>query len=278
MMDKIVVSVIIPTRNSQGTLGDCLRSIQEQSYPDIETIVVDNNSTDSTIEIAREYTGKVFSQGWERSAQRNCGVRESEGKYVLIIDSDMILSQDVIASCLKKISEDKELMAIIIPEQSFGEGFWAQCKILERSFYVGVDWMEAARFFYKADFERVGGYNENMVGPEDWDLSQRIAKIGKLDRVDKLIFHNEGKLLLSKTIKKKYYYADKFLEYLKTNEKEPNVRYQTGIIARYKLFLSKPGQLFKNPFYGVGMLFMKTCEFGAGGFGHIKNKLTMGKQ
>ena len=51
-------------------------------YPDIETIVVDNNSTDSTIEIAREYADKVFSQGRERSAQRNYGVRESEGKYV----------------------------------------------------------------------------------------------------------------------------------------------------------------------------------------------------
>ena len=56
----------------------CLRSIQNQSYfiESLEIIVVDNNSSDKTRDIARRYTDKIFIKGPERSAQRNYGMRD----------------------------------------------------------------------------------------------------------------------------------------------------------------------------------------------------------
>lgn len=268
-MNNPLVSVIVPTYNSSKFLEACLKSIKQQSYKNIELIVIDNNSIDNTKEIARKYTDKVFNRGPERSAQRNYGVGQSSGEYVAIIDSDMSLSLEVIGFCVKNIESDTKTVGIIIPEESFGEGFWAQCKKLERSFYVGVSWMEAARFFRKDAYIQVGGYDEDMVSGEDWDLSQRIEKIGSIKRINAFIFHNEGKISLWKTMKKKFYYAQKFRKYLVKNQSGKKTECQTGILMRYWLFFSQPIKLFKNPFLGLGMLFMKTCEFGFGGMGYL---------
>lgn len=271
-MDNSLVSVIVPTKNSSGFLDKCLESIKNQTYKNLEIVVVDNNSTDNTKEIAKKYTDKVFNQGPERSAQRNYGVKNCGGDQVLIIDSDMELSDLVVEQCMAKINSVPEIKGVIIPEESFGKGFWAKCKKLEKSFYVGVEWMEAARFFTKNDFLDVGGYNENMVSGEDWDLSQKIGQLGKISRIDQYIFHNEGYPKLYNILKKKFYYAQNILKYLNENKSQQNIKKQADIVQRYKLFFSQPKKLFKNPFVGVGMLFMKTCEFGFGGSGYLIGK------
>lgn len=273
-MPKSIVSVIVPTKNSSATLDDCLASVKDQSYNRnlIEIVVVDNFSTDTTPQIAQKYTKHFFSKGPERSAQRNYAVSKSRGEYVLIIDSDMKLSKHVIEQCVQAMENEQTVTGVIIPEESFGEGFWAQCKKLERSFYVGVPYMEAARFFKKTDYAHLGGYDTQMVSGEDWDLSQRIEKLGKLSRIDSFIYHNEGRISLVKTIKKKYYYAKKFSNYTQNSKSNANLSSQTNVFKRYHLFLSEPIRLFRNPLLGAGMLFMKTCEFIVGGLGYILSK------
>ncbi len=268
-----LVSVIVPTKNSGEFLERCLSSIRSQTYKNIELIVVDNFSTDDTQTIAKRFTDKVLVLGPERSAQRNFGVQQSSGVFVAIIDSDMELAPAVIQDCVAKAESDAKIIGIIIPEESFGVGFWSQCKKLERSFYVGVEWMEAARFFKKETYLGVGGYNVELISGEDWDLSQRVAGKGKLDRISSFIRHNEGRISLVKTIKKKYYYAKHFSKYISQNKNSKALQNQTGVLTRYKLFLAKPKQLFSNPLVGFGMLFMKTCELGIGAVGYTNAKL-----
>ena len=271
-MDKPLVSAVITTKNSSDTLKDCLESIINQIYKNIEIIVADNNSIDGTKEIAFKYTDKVYNKGPERSTQRNFGVSQSTGNYLLIIDSDMILSEKIIESCVEKIQVDENIKGIIIPEESFGEGFWAKCKKLERSFYVGVNWMEAARFFEKNTFLKAGGFDESMFGGEDWDLSQRIGKLGKIERIREFIYHNEGEISLTKTAKKKFYYSKHLERYAAKEINKNSASLQLNILARYKLFFSRSKKLFKNPIVGIGMLFMKTCEFVFGGAGYFVGK------
>ncbi len=277
-MTTPLVSIIVPTYNSGDYLERCLQSVTGQSYQNIELIVVDNNSRDNTREIAQKYTDKVFNYGPERSAQRNFGVSQSVGNYILIIDSDMVLSEKVMESCVDKIQENKDTKGIIIPEESFGEGFWAQCKKFERSYYIGVEWMAAARFFEKKAFLKAGGFDKNMVSGEDWDLSQRIEKEGKINMINDLIYHDEGKIELFKTIKKKFYYAENFTNYAGKNKGNVKFKKQTGIFSRYKLFFLHPEKLFKDPILWIGMFFMKTCEFGFGGAGYLIKKIKIEKQ
>jgi glycosyltransferase involved in cell wall biosynthesis len=268
---KPLVSIIVPTYNSSSTLADCLLSIQNQSYENIELVVVDNNSKDATKDIAKQYTNHVYNKGPERSAQRNYGVSKATGVYVLIIDSDMKLDTDVVKECVDGLA-DASVAGLVIPEESFGEGFWAQCKKLERSFYVGVSWMEAARAFRRDSYIAVGGYDESMVSGEDWDLSQRVEKLGKLGRVESYIFHNEGRLKLWTTLKKKYYYAQKFSVYAQKNKAHMNVSGQTGPLNRYKLYFSKPFKLIRNPVISIGMIVMKTFEFAVGAIGVMRKE------
>jgi glycosyltransferase involved in cell wall biosynthesis len=264
-----LVSVIVPTKNSAVTLEACLKSIKEQTYYPIELIVVDNHSSDATREIARQFTDKVFVKGPERSAQRNYGAASASGRYLLMVDSDMELDRKAVKACSDEVLGDPAVKGVIIPEESFGIGFWSQCKQLERSFYAGVPWIEAARFFRRVAFDTVGGYDETLVSGEDWDLSKRIEEIGRIARISETIYHNEGHISFWETLKKKYYYAHHAKAYLVRNPEKSKLFSPVGPIQRYKLFLATPGKLFARPFLGVAMLVMKTGEFASGGLGYV---------
>src|SRR5690242_11751699 len=127
-----LVTVVVPTRNSSATLESCLRSVRDQANAALEVIVVDNNSTDSTLKIAQRYSDQVATFGSERSAQRNHGARLASGDYLLFVDSDMVLDPGLVADCVHTIRSSGG-PAVIIPEDSFGHGFVARCRAFERS-------------------------------------------------------------------------------------------------------------------------------------------------
>ncbi|MCX6732974.1 MAG: glycosyltransferase family A protein [Candidatus Roizmanbacteria bacterium] len=269
MKSRTLVSIIIPTYNNAESIDKCLFSITNQTYKAIEIVVVDNNSSDNTKMIAKKYTNLVFNGGPERSAQRNLGAKKSKGNYLLFVDSDMALTEKVVEECMKKILSKKYICALVIPEKSIGIGYWAQCKALERSYYVGINWIEAARLFNRDIFFQLNGYDEKNTGTEDYDLPQRLIKLkGKdsVNRIEEYIVHNEGKLSLTKALSKKLYYGKGLDRYINTNTIA--FKRQSNIFARYILFFSNPKKLLVNPLVSVGMIFMKTCEFIAGGLGY----------
>lgn len=266
LMSCELVSVIVPTKNSVDTIETCLKSISNQTYCDIEIIVIDNYSNDGTADISRKYGAKVFLKDSERSEARNYGAKNAKGNYLVFIDSDMELTPKVIEDSLHEISKDS-LGAVIIPEISVGEGFWTQCKVLERSCYIGDDTIEAARFFGKSVFLEIGGYDEKLICGEDWDLSQKVKNAKyKISRINSLIKHHEGRLSLIKTMKKKYYYAKTLSYYIKKN---PEMAKKQMVLIRPAYFRHWK-RLIRDPIHTAGFIFMKSCEFAAGGAGCLK--------
>jgi glycosyltransferase involved in cell wall biosynthesis len=255
-----IVSVIVSTKNSAQTLRACLLSIKNQSYPYIELIVVDNFSDDMTMHIAKCYADATFQIWPERSAQRNYGVSHSHGIYVLIIDSDMILDVDVVKNCVDTIHTSQTIQWIIIPEESFGNWFWSQCKKLERSLYIWVERLEAARFFTRAIFEKVWWYDISMIAWEDRDLSQKVSMYHPLWRINSYIYHNEWALNLLRTCQKKFYYGQHIYYYKIHMYNTSHFQNQSNIMKRFWLFFSQPKKLFNNPIVGLWMLYMKTME------------------
>jgi glycosyltransferase involved in cell wall biosynthesis len=263
-MGDATVSTIITTKNSARTLGPCLASIARQTYPAIELILVDNHSTDSTRSIAADYGASILTIGPERSAQRNYGAGRATGEYLLFIDSDMVLEAAVVEECVAASRDGAE--AVVIPESSFGEGFWARCKRLERRCYAGDDDIEAARFYTRSLFSSLGGFDEQLSGPEDWDLHMRARGLhASLARTNAVIHHDEGDLRLSRLLAKKYRYGKSFPAYRKKHRGLANR--QLRVIR--PAFVRNRAVLIDEPFVLAGILLMKSLEFAAGAAGAL---------
>jgi glycosyltransferase involved in cell wall biosynthesis len=248
-----LVSIIVTTRNSARTLAQCLDSIAAQSYPHIETIVVDNHSTDKTVDIAAASGARVLHAGPERSAQRNAGIRQARGLFVFIADSDMAFDPNVIAECVREIESAN---AVAVPEVSHGEGFWTACKTFERSFYTNDATVSAARFFRKDDALRAGGYDVTLLGGEDWDLSMRIVAGGRLAFTHSVIRHDEGRIGLAQSFIKKRYYGAGVRRFLAKHGAEGWKRMSPSRGGIFK----QPLRLATHPFLTAGMLFLKSVE------------------
>lgn len=146
-MKSPLVSVIVPTYNSQATIVQCLESLKKQTYRPIEIIVVDRNSSDKTRQIARRYTPKVYIHGPERAAQMNFGICHAKGKYIYRVDSDFIIDPDVVRQCVENC-ERNHLDGVAVHNTSAeGLGFWAEVRKLERDTYIDDALIVAVRFF-----------------------------------------------------------------------------------------------------------------------------------
>lgn len=266
-MKNPLVSVIITTKNSSSTLEKLLKSIKNQSYKNIEIIGVDNNSADNTIEIFKIYTKKVFTKGPERSAQRNFGVKKSKGKYILILDSDMKLSENVIKECVLAFEKFPDTGTVVIPEKSFGDNFWAKVKAFERKLNEGEKYFEAGRFFAKKIFNEFGGYSENLTGPEDWYLPEKIVQKYKLRRINSYIYHYEGSPTPWKLAKRKFYYGKSVHQYLKQSG-ERTISKKTVYFLR-PAFYKNWKQLMSHPVLTIGLIIMLSFELVGGGLGYL---------
>jgi glycosyltransferase involved in cell wall biosynthesis len=251
-----LVSVIVTTRNSGATIEACLRSVRAQTYPRVELIVVDNHSTDATPAVAQGLADRLLTLGPERSAQRNHGAEEAAGDFLLFIDSDMILSRDVLADCVAALRESG-LPAAMVPEETVGEGFWTHCRILERSCYVGDDTVEAARFYTRQAFVDAGGFGSEWTGAEDWDLSRRVAQGRRLPRTQALIRHDEGRIRLRTLYRKRRYYGAGYLRYLREHGGGAAVRANPLLRGAY---VRNWRRLAEHPLLTAGMISLKFIE------------------
>ena len=89
MKDKPLVSVVIPSYNRAALLPEAIETVLQQTYQHFEIIVVDDESTGNTADIAKQYPIRyIFQENQGVSAARNTGILASKGKYIALLDSD----------------------------------------------------------------------------------------------------------------------------------------------------------------------------------------------
>jgi glycosyltransferase involved in cell wall biosynthesis len=258
-VDPRRVSFVVPTRNSERTIQACLAPLRDQTHNNVEVIVVDNFSTDSTRPIAEGLADQVLIAGPERSAQRNIGAAAATGGILVFLDSDMRAPMNLAHEIVRGLDRLPMPDALVLPEISVGEGYWARCKRLEKLVYLGDSAVEAARAFRAGSFWAVGGFDEELPpGTEDWDLSDRIREVGaSIARASVRVTHDEGHLSLLLDLRKKYYYGRSVGSYFR---KRPD---QVVPKLVRTAFMRKGRLLVNHPMLTAGLFVMKCLELGA---------------
>ena len=112
----IMVSVIVPIYNVDEYLEECLESIRNQTYTNIEVILVNDGSTDGSREICESYCEKdirfrlINQENQGQSVARNRGVKESVGQYIMFVDSDDVVNTDVLEVLLPYMKTDVDIV------------------------------------------------------------------------------------------------------------------------------------------------------------------------
>ncbi len=257
-----LVSVIVVTKNVEKYLSRCLQSIKDQTYQNIEIIVVDNFSEDLSYDIAGEYTSKVYQYGTERSNQFNYGFSKSRGLLIYHVGADFVLERDVVEKCMKKIGEG--YAALAVHNRSSGDSIWAKVRYLERETYQHDRNIVAVRFMKRDVFKNVGMYDESLVAAEDYDLHNRIVEAGyRWIHVDAVEYHIGEPRSILEVWKKNFYYGRTIRRYIAKHPeraKKQFVLFRPGFLKIFKDNRSKPGLLISFLFY----LFVKNLAGAVG--------------
>jgi glycosyltransferase involved in cell wall biosynthesis len=273
-MRNPLVSVIIPTFNSQRYFKKTLQSLANQTYKKIEVLVVDKGSADQTKEIVHNFKDKLsnlyfYTAGTERTSQFNFGVSKAKGEILYYIGSDYELDPKVVEKAVVLVEEGFD--AVIIEQDSVGESFWAKVRRLERSTYVGDDFIEASRFFTRKIYQQVGGYDSELVAYEEHDLQNRLKQAGaRITRTQGVVEHHLGEPdNLGQIIKKSFYYGTTVEKYFKKH-RAMGLRHASLIRPSYFRHWRR---LVANPVLLAGLLVMTFSKQAAGGAGYLFAKV-----
>ena len=114
-MEQTMFSIVVPVYNVQAYLPECIDSLLNQSFRDFEILIIDDKSTDSSLEIAQKYADahtdciRLLPHAVNKGlgGARNTGIEAATGEYILFIDSDDYLRADALEKLADRIKETK---------------------------------------------------------------------------------------------------------------------------------------------------------------------------
>ena len=183
------VSVIIPTYNEKDVILDCLESLGEQTYDDFEIIVVDDGSTDRTIDALNSLSTTHYPQSTlfrqkhkGAGAARNLGASKAKGEILVFVDSDMTFEPDFISNLVKPIITGKAKGTFSKEEYvSNWNNIWAQCWNINQNWPAKMrhpkdypDDDKVFRAILASEFKRVGGFTSGGY-TDDYSLSEKLG-------------------------------------------------------------------------------------------------------
>ena len=183
-LTKPSISIVIPAYNESEVIADTLNSVfsaASRYAGPVEVVVVDNNSSDSTGEIAKKMGAKLVFEAKNQIARaRNAGAKRASGDYLVFLDADTVLSGNILDQVEANLSSGRVI----------GGGAWAETDskgMAHYAFKYGVNYLLALRnitvgpFLYceREAFLRVNGFDESLYAAEEFSLASRLKEEGK---------------------------------------------------------------------------------------------------
>ena len=177
------ITFIIPVRNDEARLAQCLASIARNPHEACETLVIDNGSIDGSVTVARRAGATVLEMPHATVAEmRNAGAKAAKGALLAFVDADHVLDSGWVTAALD-VLEDRDITATGAPYTSPGDANWLQRAYgrlrPELKGSVPVDWLGSGNLIVRAEaFDRVGGFDTSLETCEDVDLCNRLRLRG----------------------------------------------------------------------------------------------------
>ena len=175
---KPLVSIIVPCFNQGKFVRETLVSVQRQTFPDFECIIVNDGSTDNSLEEINSFCKEdarfsfydKVNEGV--SVARNYGIAHSHGQYILPLDADDIIAPEYLQATVDFFKENPHVKLVYTDTCFFGKRKGRQ-NLPDYSFELLLcrNLINCTALYKKVDFDKTSGYNPNMSsGLEDWDF------------------------------------------------------------------------------------------------------------
>lgn len=184
------VSVIMPTYNAGVRIGAAISGVLTQTHPDVELIVIDDGSTDDTVEIARGFGDRltVLQQpNAGPNAARNAGLRVAQGEYIALCDSDDYLLPNYVAEALAVLEGAPPRTWVTCSSQALTEHglreygyspFGTVARDGQREAILQVNFVSIFSVFPRSMADEVGSFSEDLHRCEDWEYWARAIFSG----------------------------------------------------------------------------------------------------
>ena len=178
-------SIIVPAYNESQWLTKTLLVLKKAMAASSltgEIIVCDNNSTDDTAELAREQGATVvFEPVNQISRARNTGARSANGKYLIFVDADTLISPELLGDALERLQSGRCCGGGTVVR------FDQQITYLQEKGLAGWTWLSKTLklasgcfiFCHRQDFEKIGGFSEAVYASEEIWFSKQLRHLGK---------------------------------------------------------------------------------------------------
>ncbi len=186
------ISFVIPAYNEEKYLGRCLESIEKHWTDEcLEIIVVDNNSTDRTAEIARGFTHATVIAETKKGTNwaRQRGFKESKGDLIALLDADIMMPDGWMEQVRQEFSAHPEVVSLSGPfqyydlagvQKMFMESLWTVFAPFA-AWVTGYALLAANAVIRREALAAIGGFDTNFVFyGDDTDTARRLSKIGKV--------------------------------------------------------------------------------------------------
>lgn len=201
--DDPFITVVIPAYNEEALIGESLRSLVNQTYKNFELIVVDNNSTDRTADVARSFGAIVITQTQQGVTRaRQSGFTAARGAVIATTDADTVVPMGWLARIAHEFKKDPEVVAFgglytlysgpmtaRLAVAYLSLPAWRMDKFLCRGWSI-----PGTNLSIRADaFRQIGGFNTDLKLREDVDISHRLKHVGKVVLDPTLLVSTSGR-------------------------------------------------------------------------------------
>lgn len=169
------VSVIIPSYNLAQYLPETLSSVAAQTFPDWECIIVENGSSDASLEVVNRWCARdgrfvpvVFTENQGVAAARNRGLELAEGEYILFLDADDLITPGYMAAAVAALDADPSLNVVYGAAERFGAQTTWDLPPFSMDTMLASNCLYISCFFRKA---QAPAFDPAFrTGYEDWDF------------------------------------------------------------------------------------------------------------